>query len=190
LVCYGGNALSAAIAKKIIKVKYISLPNLILNKAAVHELIQKECEPERLADEVSHLLRGRQRRRSILADYKRLHRLLGAEGATARIARDMVVALTGGSGEPRYKVYTMTPFGNFCFAANETDELVSSAFEEDESLNGFYKNGVKMPPEEPLPAVLEDALVQLRAYLDGTLRLFKLPLHIEGTEFQQNVWTN
>lgn len=190
LVCYGGNALSAAIAKKIIKVKYISLPNLILNKAAVHELIQKECEPERLADEVSHLLRGRQRRRSILADYKRLHRLLGAEGATARIARDMVVALTGGSGEPRYKVYTMTPFGNFCIAANETDELVSSAFEEDESLNGFYKNGVKMPPEEPLPAVLEDALVQLRAYLDGTLRLFKLPLHIEGTEFQQNVWTN
>lgn len=42
-----------------------------------------------------------------------------------------------------------------------------------------------LPPPTPL---LEDALAQLRAYFDGRLRRFELPLRPAGTPFQQRVW--
>ncbi|HHV04487.1 MAG: lipid-A-disaccharide synthase [Bacteroidales bacterium] len=190
VVCYGGNSLSMAIARLIIKVKHISLPNLILEKASVRELIQKDCNPLRMEEELRLLLKGRQRRRSILADYKRLQRILGMDGATERIARHMYTLLTGGPQVPRYKVYCSTPLGNFSFSANEFEELTACGFEDNYNLKGFYKSRELMDPGESKPPVLLMAIEQLDEYFKGTRRSFDLPLRIEGTDFQKNVWAN
>lgn len=190
VVCYGGNPLSVAIARLIINVKHISLPNLILEKNSVRELIQKECNPVRMEEELRLLLKGRQRRRSVLADYKRLARILGMDGATERIARHMYTLLTGGHKVPRYRVYTTTPLGNFQFSANEYEEITACEFEDNYNLKGFYKSGELMDPEEPKPPILLLALEQLDEYFKGTRRTFNLPLKIEGTDFQKTVWEN
>lgn len=190
VICYGGNSLSIAIARMIIRVKHISLPNLILEKASVRELIQKDCHPDKIEEELRLLLKGRQRRRSMLADYKRLHRILGMDGATERIARHMYTLLTGGPEVPRYKVFTSTPLGNFSFSANEFDELTACGFEDNYKLKGFFKSGAPMDPEEPKPPVLLMAIEQIDEYFKGTRRTFDLPLHIKGTDFQKNVWDN
>jgi len=171
-------------------VKHISLPNLILEKNSVRELIQKECNPVRMEEELRLLLKGRQRRRSVLADYKRLARILGMDGATERIARHMYTLLTGGHKVPRYRVYTTTPLGNFQFSANEYEEITACEFEDNYNLKGFYKSGELMDPEEPKPPILLLALEQLDEYFKGTRRTFNLPLKIEGTDFQKTVWEN
>ncbi|MEZ4794644.1 MAG: methylated-DNA--[protein]-cysteine S-methyltransferase [Flavobacteriaceae bacterium] len=41
---------------------------------------------------------------------------------------------------------------------------------------------------EPIPAVLEEAVAQLKAYFKGTLTTFQLHLKPEGTPFQKKVW--
>ena len=48
VVCYKGSPISYQIAKRVIKVKYISLVNLIMDKPVVKELIQNELTVENL----------------------------------------------------------------------------------------------------------------------------------------------
>ena len=64
VVCYKGNALSYQIAKRVIKVKYISLVNLILDKPLVCELIQQDCNAQQIIDEMQKLLKGYKCRKS------------------------------------------------------------------------------------------------------------------------------
>jgi lipid-A-disaccharide synthase len=42
VVCYKGSAISYQIAKRLVKIKYISLVNLIMDKPVVTELIQDD----------------------------------------------------------------------------------------------------------------------------------------------------
>ncbi len=186
VVCYGGNPLSVAIARKIIRINHIALPDIILGKNTVHELVQKDCTPEHLTDELLSLLPGRQRRRSVLADYKQLQKLLGTPGATLRVARDMVETLTGITHPPIYKICEPTPFGFFCFTANLSGTLTGSFFAED-TAPGCYLNDHPLEGE-PVPTVLQQAVTQLHEYLEGKRRAFDLPMQIEGTEFQKTVW--
>lgn len=189
VVCYGGNPVSAFIARRMLKVPHVSLPNLILQRRSVTELLQRDCKPNRIEEELRLLLPGRQKRRSVLAAYRRLHKILGADGSIERTAKDMYVQTTGGEHVPRYKVYTSTPFGNFYFDANEHEKLTACGFEEDYKKTGFFKSGEPMDTEEPIPLVLLEALKQLDEYFKGTRRTFNLPLQMEGTEFQITVWT-
>ena len=55
VICYKGNNLSYHIAKRLVKVKYISLANLILDRPAVKELIQHDCNADRIASELINL---------------------------------------------------------------------------------------------------------------------------------------
>lgn len=93
------------------------------------------------------------RRRSVLADYKRLARILGMDGATERIARHMYT-LQEATRVPRYRVYTTTPLGNFQFSANGYGKSRPVEFEDNYNLKGFYKSGELMDPEEPKPPIL------------------------------------
>jgi lipid-A-disaccharide synthase len=52
VVCYKGNWISYQIAKRIITLKYISLVNLIMDKQVVTELIQDDCNPKRIKEEL------------------------------------------------------------------------------------------------------------------------------------------
>ncbi len=89
VVCYKGSALSIWLARKLVKIKYISLVNLILNRSAVPELIQEECTIENMQLALTELLPGQQQRAAQLASYEQLQNLLKQSGVSERIANSM-----------------------------------------------------------------------------------------------------
>lgn len=86
VVCYKGNHISYAIAKQVIKVKYISLVNLIADKMVVKELIQDNLNTENLKKELIQILENQT---IIKNEYKILRGLLGNAGASERAAQLM-----------------------------------------------------------------------------------------------------
>ena len=91
VVCYRGNPLSYAIARRLVarRIKYISLVNLVMDAPVVTELIQHDFTPERLATEFEKIIAGPERDRQ-LADLARLRDRLGAGGAAERAAARIV----------------------------------------------------------------------------------------------------
>ena len=86
VVCYKANAISYQIAKRVIKVKYISLVNLIMDKPVVKELIQDNFNVQMLSSELNLILNNKAHRNQQLTDYDRLRQLLGNSGASAKAA--------------------------------------------------------------------------------------------------------
>jgi len=95
VVCYGGSELSYRIAKRLVKVRYISLVNLIMNAPVVTELIQHDVNPDKLYAALHHVLPGGARHETLLDNYAKLQALLGGRGASQRIAEQMVQAIKG-----------------------------------------------------------------------------------------------
>ena len=93
VVCYKGDFLSMLIAWMVIKVKYISLVNLIMNSEVVKELVQYDLSEKSILTELKAILPGGIKREKILSDYKILKDKLGPAGASGRIAREMVEEL-------------------------------------------------------------------------------------------------
>lgn len=89
VVCYKGTSISYAIAKRLIKVKYISLVNLILDQAAVVELIQSECTPENMKKHLQEI-QSSEKRKQLLENYAELAQLCGGGGASERTAMLML----------------------------------------------------------------------------------------------------
>jgi lipid-A-disaccharide synthase len=90
VVCYKGSRLSYQIARRVIKVKYISLVNLIMNKPVVRELIQDDLTVENLRHELGELLGNREKREALRRDYDELRKLLGLGGnASANAAHSI-----------------------------------------------------------------------------------------------------
>lgn len=83
VVCYKGNWLSYWIARRLIKVSYISLVNLIMNKELVKELIQGRFNSRNLVEELNRLKQGAG---GIISEYENLRSILGGGGASARAA--------------------------------------------------------------------------------------------------------
>jgi lipid-A-disaccharide synthase len=92
VVCYKGGAISFSIAKKLIKVKYISLVNLIMDKEIVKELIQNELNETNLKIELDKLLEQNSRT-AMLLDYSQLKAKLGNSGASKKTATLMITYL-------------------------------------------------------------------------------------------------
>lgn len=93
VVCFKGDLLSILIAWMVIKVKFISLVNLIAGYEAVKELIQYSLNEKNLREELKAILPGGSKRGKILQDYKKVMEILGPAGASERIALDMVASL-------------------------------------------------------------------------------------------------
>lgn len=91
VVCYKGNQISYEIAKRIIKLKFISLVNLILDKEVVTELIQSDFNKKRLKEELSKILVDSNRAALFLAYYD-LEKKLGGIGASEKTAQLIVEA--------------------------------------------------------------------------------------------------
>lgn len=77
VVCYKTSKLTYAIAKRFIKVKYISLVNLILERKAIEELIQDDFNPSRLQSEVNDLLLSGLKHNHLKKDYSELKAIIG-----------------------------------------------------------------------------------------------------------------
>lgn len=95
VVCYRGGTVSYMIARQLIKVKYISLVNLIMDKEIVKELIQNELNEKNLKAELDKLLEPSSRQR-LLNDYEVLRSKLGGVGASAKTASLMINYLKNG----------------------------------------------------------------------------------------------
>jgi len=90
VVVYRAHPISIAIGRLAIKVAYISLVNLILNKPAVRELIQKECTADQIADELDLLLNDSEYRRTLFEHYDLLQEKVGPPGASDRVAASVI----------------------------------------------------------------------------------------------------
>lgn len=91
IVCYKGGFLSYQIGKRLVKVKYISLVNLIMDKLVVKELIQNDLTKENLTNELQQLLNDEVRIAEIKKDYASLKALLGESGdASAKAASSII----------------------------------------------------------------------------------------------------
>jgi lipid-A-disaccharide synthase len=91
LVCYKGSSISYQIAKRLIKVKYISLVNLIMDKPVVKELIQDEMNPKNIVMELRKLVYDENIRSKMLSDYTELHDLLSQGGNASEKAAGIIV---------------------------------------------------------------------------------------------------
>lgn len=94
VVCYSGGTISYYIARALIKVKYISLVNLIMNKELVKELIQHNFNVTTLNNELNKILNDTNYRNTMLQGFKELKTKLGGEGASARAAEKMYALLS------------------------------------------------------------------------------------------------
>lgn len=84
VVVYKGNEISYQIAKRVIKLKYISLVNLIMDEQIVTELIQKECNTITIKKEFDKVI-NKSSREEMLVKYRELSEVLGGGGASERV---------------------------------------------------------------------------------------------------------
>ncbi|GAB2705868.1 lipid-A-disaccharide synthase [Mucilaginibacter koreensis] len=95
VVVYKTSAVTAGLARLVLKIKYISLVNLIMDQLLVRELIQQDCNAEKVADELNNLLNNAQYRHQMLSNYTRLQQVMGEAGASARTA-DLIIEYAKG----------------------------------------------------------------------------------------------
>lgn len=86
VVCYKSSNFSYWIARMLVKIKYISLVNLILDKEAIKELIQFDCTAEKISEEIKAIAENVNHRNKIINSYDELIHLLGEQGASLRVA--------------------------------------------------------------------------------------------------------
>ncbi|QXF32393.1 lipid-A-disaccharide synthase [Photorhabdus luminescens] len=73
VVGYRMKPLTFWLAKRLVKTPYVSLPNLLSGEELVKELLQEECQPQKLADELLPLLQGNERVEVLKQTFLHLH---------------------------------------------------------------------------------------------------------------------
>jgi lipid-A-disaccharide synthase len=90
VVVYRTSFLTYQIVKRLIKVPYISLVNLIADKEVVKEMIQGDANPEKVSDEINLLLNDETYRNNMLKNYDEIIRTLDIGSASENTAKLMV----------------------------------------------------------------------------------------------------
>lgn len=93
VVCYKATDFSYRLAKWMIKVKFISLVNLVMDREVVKELIQGDLTENNIVKELELLLHNGKRQRQLLEDYEELKDRLGNAGASEKAAAVMLAAM-------------------------------------------------------------------------------------------------
>ena len=84
IICYKGSNISYQIAKKLIKIKFIGLVNLIMDKEVVKELIQHQLTTQNLHKELTLLLEDGIKLQQLKSDYASLWQLLKQGGDASK----------------------------------------------------------------------------------------------------------
>jgi len=92
VVCYKGSNISYQIGKRLIKIKFISLVNLIMDRLVVKELIQNEMTTDNLIIELSNLLNNAEQQLKLQKDYIALKSLLSQGGNASQKAANSIVS--------------------------------------------------------------------------------------------------
>lgn len=177
VVCYGGSEISYQIAKRFVKLKYISLGNLILDKQAFAELIQHDCTPENIFTELHKTFSGHYREKMI-KNYNKIRERLGGEGASLKVAKSMVDELKYINKHTFYTSYYSSPLGLLKIICDK--ESLVSVTHSDEQIKDIH--GSNHP-------ILSKTIQQLDEYFDNKRKVFDLPIKLSGTEFQNKVWS-
>jgi lipid-A-disaccharide synthase len=90
IICYKGSSISYEIAKRIIKIKYIGLVNLIMDKPVVKELIQNDLTTENIINELKQILENESKQNQIFEDYTTLKSLLATGGNASKNAAKII----------------------------------------------------------------------------------------------------
>ena len=92
VVCYKTSKFSYQIAKKLVKIKFISLVNLIMDKEIVKEIIQENLTEQQLTNALRNITENEEHRKEVMNNYQSLHALLaaGGEDASAKVAKEIV----------------------------------------------------------------------------------------------------
>ena len=92
VVCYATpvGKLISWVRSKVLKVKYISLVNLIVDGEIVQELVADRMTEENIIQCLGDILPGGKARQQMLEDYEEMNRILGGAGASKRAAEEMV----------------------------------------------------------------------------------------------------
>ena len=95
-VCYYTpvGKLIAFLRRHILKVKYISLVNLVANKEVVRELVADTMTVANVRSELNALLNDEQYRAQMLKEYDRMIKILGPAGASHQAASKMIELLS------------------------------------------------------------------------------------------------
>lgn len=94
VVCYKGSWLSYQIGKQLVKLDYISLVNLIMNKEVVKELIQNDLNTEQLKSGLDEILDPYERTKFFI-NYYELEKKLGGKGASEKVANSIYTTING-----------------------------------------------------------------------------------------------
>lgn len=95
VVCYKGGRISYLLARQLIKVKFVSLVNLILDRSVVKELIQDELTEASLGLELRKLLEEGAERTTVIKQLDELKSICGGPGASRRAASEMWKIVSG-----------------------------------------------------------------------------------------------
>ena len=93
VVVYHMNPLSFMMVRILLKTKYVSLANLILDKPIFDELLQENFTVKKVFSRVERLVGDESYRSAMREDYAKLRSMLGGGGASMRVAREMVDSL-------------------------------------------------------------------------------------------------
>ena len=89
-VIYKLNIISWLLSKLLIKIDYISLPNIILNKSVVPEFIQSSANPNLIINYVQQLINDKKLRDSTSLKLHSINQMLGEPGASDRAANKIL----------------------------------------------------------------------------------------------------
>ena len=93
VVAYRTSAITYAAARRLVRIPYIGLVNVVAEREVAPEFVQDALAPSRVADALAELLDPRSARRAaMIADLQRVRASLGEAGAADRVAR-MITAL-------------------------------------------------------------------------------------------------
>lgn len=89
-VCYKGNTISYLIARQLVKIKYISLVNLVMDREVVRELIQGDMNVKSVSKELDRLLNDEEYQQKQKNAYVEMQEMLGGMGASQRAAQIVI----------------------------------------------------------------------------------------------------
>ena len=100
VVCYRVNPLTAAIARRILLVPHIAMPNIIADRRVAPEFVQRDCSPRRLVPALEQLLQDADRRRDQIESFREIAARLGRSGPppSERAAEVILNLIEAGAG--------------------------------------------------------------------------------------------
>jgi len=185
IICYKANKISVFIARRLIKVKYVGLANLILNREVVKELLQENCTEENVVRELKKVLEPKTQRR-MKQKFANLKQMLGDKGASERIAESMISGVQEIIENKRYSKTYKSPIG-LLKLVSDGESLLEVTYLKPESEEAETSTNKKKKEIQKVE-VLEEAQRQLEEYFREERKVFDLPLKLNGTKFQNQVW--